>query len=78
LPVFLQYIDQQAFVWKGESLVKKLWQIFKSDNNRVNYYVFDAIHPDGFNSKESFAAHAHSLYLQWQKEYLDSLDAGRS
>jgi 1-acyl-sn-glycerol-3-phosphate acyltransferase len=73
LPVFLQYIDQQAFVWKGESLVKKLWQIFKSDDNRVNYYVFDAIHPDGFNSKESFAAHAHSLYLQWQKEYLDSL-----
>jgi 1-acyl-sn-glycerol-3-phosphate acyltransferase len=73
LPVFLQYIDQQAFVWKGESLVKKLWQIFKSDNNRVNYYVFDAIYPDGFNSKESFAAHVHSLYLQWQKEYLDSL-----
>ena len=73
LPVFLQYIDQQAFVWKDESLVKKLWQIFKSDNNQVNYYVFDAIRPDGFNDRESFAEHAHSLYLQWQKEYLDSL-----
>ena len=73
LPVFLQYIDQKAFVWKGESLVKKLWQIFKSDNNQVNYYVFDAIQPDGFNDRESFAEHAHSLYLQWQKEYLDSL-----
>ena len=73
LPVFLQYIDQQAFVWKDESLVKKLWQIFKSDNNKVNYYVFDAIQPDGFDNRESFAEHAHSLYLQWQKEYLDSL-----
>ena len=73
LPVFLQYIDQQAFVWKDEPLVKKLWQIFKSDNNKVNYYVFDAIRPDSFNDRKSFAEHAHSLYLQWQKEYLDSL-----
>ncbi|MBT8119122.1 MAG: 1-acyl-sn-glycerol-3-phosphate acyltransferase [Gammaproteobacteria bacterium] len=73
LPVFLQYIDQQAFVWKDQTLVKKLWQIFRSDNNRVNYYVFDAIKPDGFKDRESFAEHAHSLYLQWQKEYLDSL-----
>ncbi len=73
LPVFLQYIDQQAFVWQDEPLVKKLWQIFKSDNNQVNYYVFDAIRSDGFNDRESFAEHAHSLYLQWQKEYLDSL-----
>ena len=73
LPVFLQYIDQQAFVWKDESLVKKLWQIFKSDNNKVNYYVFDAIRPDGFNDRESFAEHAHSLYLRWQNEYMDDL-----
>jgi len=73
LPVFLQYIDQQAFVWKDESLLKKLWQIFKSDNNKVNYYVFDAIRPDGFNDRESFAEHAHSLYLRWQNEYMDDL-----
>lgn len=73
LPVFLQYIDQKAFVWEGESLLKKLWQIFKSDNNQVNYYVFDAIQADGFNDRESFAEHAHCLYLQWQKEYLDGL-----
>ena len=73
LPVFLQYIDQQTFVWKDETLVKKLWQIFKSDNNRVNYYVYDAIEPDGFTDKESFAEHTHGLYLQWQKAHLDSL-----
>ena len=73
LPVFLQYIDQDTFVWAGESLLKKLWQIFKTNNNRVNYYVHDAIQPDGFTDKESYANHVHSLYLQWQKEYLDPL-----
>lgn len=73
LPVFLQYIDQDAFVWAGESLVRKLWQIFKANNNEVNYYVHDAIFPDGFSDKESYARHAHSLYLEWQKEYLDGL-----
>ena len=73
LPVFLQYIDQETFEWTGESLVKKLWQIFKTNNNRVNYYVFDAISPDGFSDKESYTKHVHSLYLEWQKEYLDIL-----
>lgn len=73
LPVFLQYVDQQAFEWKKESLVKKLWQIFKSNNNQVNYYVHDAIRADDFSDKNSFAEHAHSRYLEWQKEYLDKL-----
>ncbi len=71
VPVFLHYIDQKTFEWKGESLVKKLWQIFNSNNNRVNYYVFDAISPDGFSDKESFTQHTYSLFLQWQKKYLD-------
>lgn len=71
LPVFLQYIDQQAFEWAGETLVKKLWQIFKAKDNRVNYYVHETIQPDGFGDKESYAQHVHSLYLEWQKEYLD-------
>ena len=73
LPVFLQYIDQQAFVWKKESLVKKLWQIFKTNNNRVNYHVHDAIEAENFDDKHQFAKHAHALYLEWQKEYLDKL-----
>jgi len=73
LPVFLQYVDQDTFVWKNEPLVKKLWQIFKSNNNQVNYYVHDAISADGFSDKNSFASHAHSLYLEWQKGYLDNL-----
>lgn len=73
LPVFLQYSDQQTFVWAGESLVKKLWQIFKTNKNEVNYYVHDAIYPHGFEDKESYANYAHSLFLEWQKEYLDNI-----
>ena len=71
LPVFLHYIDQKAFEWKGQSLVQKLWQIFKSNNNLVNYYVYDAISPATYADKESFANQVHSKYLEWQKEYLD-------
>lgn len=73
LPVFLQYIDQQAFEWTDQSLVKKLWQIFLTDNNVVNYHVHDAITPDDFSDKEQYTEHVHALYLEWQKEYLDIL-----
>ena len=71
LPVFLHYIDQKTFEWKGQSLVQKLWQIFKSNNNLVNYYVYDAISPTTYADKESFANQVHAKYLEWQKEYLD-------
>lgn len=73
LPVFLQYNDQEAFEWIGQSLPLKLWQIFLSNNNLVNYYVHDAIKPDQFSDKNSFAKHTHSLYIEWQKDYLDNL-----
>ena len=73
LPVFLQYIDQDTFEWAGQTLIQKLWQIFKSNNNQVNYYVHDAIKSDGFSDKNSFAKHTHSQYLDWQKDYLDTL-----
>jgi 1-acyl-sn-glycerol-3-phosphate acyltransferase len=73
LPVFLQYIDQETFEWKDESLVKKLWQIFKTNNNQVNYYVYDAIQPAEFKDKENYTKQVHSNYLEWQKEYLDKL-----
>ena len=73
LPVFLQYIDQETFEWAGQTLVKKLWQIFKTNNNAVNYYVHEAIQPDAFSDKHSYAKHVHSLYIEWQKDYLDNL-----
>lgn len=70
LPVFLHYIDQDTFEWKNQTLLYKLWQIFKTNNNRVNYYVHDAISPEGFDDKHSFADHVHSQYLKWQDKYL--------
>jgi len=73
LPVFLQYIDQETFEWAGQSLVLKLWQIFRSNKNLVNYYVHDAILPEHFSDKGSYAKQVHSNYLEWQKEYLDVL-----
>ena len=72
LPLFLEYVDRDAFVWSGESLPKKLWQIFRARDNRVNYYLHDAISPAGFSDKVSYANYVHSLYLRWQKEYIDT------
>jgi 1-acyl-sn-glycerol-3-phosphate acyltransferase len=74
MPVFLQYVDQETFVWEGETLIKKLWQIFKSDITEVNYYVHDAIDPTGFEDKYRFAEYVHAQYLEWQKDYLDPLN----
>jgi len=71
LPVFLHYIDQATFEWTDQTLVKKLWQIFKSDQNQVNYYVHDVISPENFEDVESFTTHVHSQYLKWQDEYFD-------
>lgn len=72
LPVFLHYEAQEDFEWKpGEILLQKLWHFLSTKNNRANYYVFDAIDPAGFTSKEAFAEHVHGLYLQWQARYLE-------
>ncbi len=72
LPAFLHYIDEDTFEWTTQSLVQKLWQIFKSSKNQVNYYVHDAISPENFNDKDEYAEHVHSMYLKWQDEYLGS------
>ena len=54
-----------------KTLVEKMWQIFKNDNNVVNYYVHDAIPADDFSDKKEFANYTHAQYLEWQKQYLD-------
>jgi len=70
LPVLLQYVDEDVFEWRDQTLLQMLWQIFTAANKQVNYYVFDAISPAGFDSKEAFAEHVHSLYLRWEKELI--------
>ena len=69
LPVFLQYIDEETFEWAGQTLIQKLWQIFKAGDKSVNYYVHDAIFPNQFNDIEHYITSVHSRYLQWQEEY---------
>ncbi len=72
IPVFLHYEAQEAFEWRtNESLVHKLWEIWKSPNKNANYYVFDAIDPKKFKNKEELCGHVENLYLQWQSKYLE-------
>lgn len=73
LPVFLHYKDQDTFEWTDESLVRKLWQIFLSNKNQVDYIVHDAIYPADFSDKSTFAEHTRQCFLQWEYEYVDAL-----
>ena len=70
VPVFLHYVDQDTFEWTDQTLLQKLWQIFLTNNNRVYYYVYDAIDPAQFDDKYAYAEYAHKLFLQWQQEIL--------
>jgi len=70
IPVFLHYEAQQDFEWQNQHLLCKLWVITKAQNHRANYYVYDAIDPKQFSSKEALTDHVQNLYLQWQKRYL--------
>lgn len=71
LPVFLHYEAQEAFEWQHQHLLHKLWMIITSPNRRANYYVYDAIDPSQFKSKEALCHHVEQLYLAWQQSYLD-------
>jgi 1-acyl-sn-glycerol-3-phosphate acyltransferase len=72
VPVFLHYEAQDVFEWRApQTLLNKIWHFLTSPNNRANYYVFDAIDPRGFDSKEDYCDHVHKLYLQWQTKYLE-------
>lgn len=71
LPVFLHYESQDDFEWHGQTLCRKLWQMMVTQNNRANYYLYDAIYPDKFASKEAYNEYVHNLYIQWQKRYLE-------
>ena len=71
VPVFLHYEAQEDFEWVDPyTLPQKLWHFITSRNSRVNYYVFDAIDPKGFDDKEQYMNHVHQLYLKWQEKYL--------
>jgi 1-acyl-sn-glycerol-3-phosphate acyltransferase len=72
LPVFLYYEAQDDFEWTApHTLVHKIWHMMTSKNNRATYYVFDAVDPARFSSKEEYNGYVHNLYIEWQKKYLE-------
>ncbi len=71
VPVFLHYEAQSDFEWQNQHLLYKLWMILRAQNKRANYYVYDAILPSSFTSKEAYCDYVQNLYLDWQQRYLD-------
>lgn len=72
LPVFLHYESQDDFEWRNpQTLLHKLWHMTVTQNNSVNYYLYDAIYPEQFDSKEAYNVYVHRLYMDWQARYLE-------
>ncbi|MEJ2143315.1 MAG: lysophospholipid acyltransferase family protein [Gammaproteobacteria bacterium] len=72
LPVFLHYEAQETFEWKDpHTILHKFWHFMTSQNDQANYYVYDAIYPEGFSDKDEFAEHVRQKYLIWQSQYLE-------
>lgn len=72
VPVFIHYESQQDFHWRdGVILPRKMWDFMTTQNNRANYYLFDAFDPADFSDKESYTQHVYDCYLAWQKRYLE-------
>ena len=72
LPVFIHYEAQEVFEWMDPAtLPHKIWHIVTSPNDKANYYVYDAIYPEGQTNKFVFAESVRQKFLKWQEEYLE-------
>lgn len=72
LPVFLHYEAQADFEWAApHTLLHKMWHFMTTQNNRANYYVYDAIEPSRFADKQAYYNHVFGLYREWQARYLE-------
>ena len=72
LPVFLHYEAQDTFEWRDpQILIDKFWHFMTSQNNKANYYVYDAFNPEDFKDKKEYSDFVLSRFLQWQERYLD-------
>ncbi len=72
LPVFLHYEAQDDFEWRSpHTLMDKIYHFINTENSTANYYVFDAIDPSRFKSKEEFTEYTWQLYKDWQEKYLE-------
>ena len=71
VPVYLHYEAQHDFHWGRHSLVRNIRNIMATRNSRANYYLFDAVDPQGFDDKAAFCDHVYALYQGWQTRFLD-------
>jgi len=72
VPVFLHYEAQDDFEWRNpHTLLDKIYHFLNTENNTANYYVFDAIDPKEFKTKEEFTEYTWRLYKNWQKKYME-------
>ncbi|MEE9447543.1 MAG: lysophospholipid acyltransferase family protein [Arenicellales bacterium] len=71
LPIFLHYEAQDDFEWDEETLMDKIKDFIKTQNNRATYHVYDAIDPKNFEDKNSYKEHVHALYKKWETQYFD-------
>jgi len=72
VPVFLHYEAQDDFEWRSpHTLLDKIYHFLNTENNTANYYVFDAIDPKDFKTKEEFTEYTWQLYKNWQKKYME-------
>ncbi len=72
VPVFLHYEAQHDFEWRApHTLMDKLYHFLNTQNSTANYYVFDAIDPAQFKSKEEFTEYTWQLYKNWQEKYME-------
>lgn len=71
VPIYLHYEAVHDFHWARHSLLRNLRQIMLAQNNRANYYQFDAIYPQFFEDPVEFCNHVYRLYEQWQSRFLD-------
>lgn len=72
LPVFLHYEAQDDFEWRHpHTLLDKIYHFLNTENSTANYYVFDAIDPAKFKSKEEFTEYTWQLYKNWQEKYME-------
>jgi len=72
LPVFLHYEAQDDFEWRNpHTLLDKIYHFLNTENSTANYYLFDAIDPAQFKSKEEFTEYTWQLYKNWQKKYME-------
>ncbi|MGV6825820.1 MAG: lysophospholipid acyltransferase family protein [bacterium] len=69
IPVYLHYEALDDFFWGKQHLVRKILELMTVRNNRVNYYVYDAIDPGDFEDKQSYCEAVYQQFVSWQERY---------